>query len=254
MKKISNEFIINQYQSGIESYSRFTVEIGLWESEKYVFEKYLKKSDNILDLGCGTGRTTFPLRKLGYEKIIGIDLTPEMIERAKELNEFYRTNLNFKIGDAGNLNFSNSSFDSVIFSFNGLMSIPGATNRKQALNEINRVLQEKGLLIFTTHDRNKEDKFLEFWKIEKEKWDSGKQNSELYEYGDLITNSKNENGKIFIHIPDEEEIFNLMNTGGFEVIETFYRSDKFQENEKVKEKSGECRFWITRKKTAHNNE
>ena len=51
-----------------------------------------------------------------------------------------------------------------------------------------------------------------------------------------------------------EKIFNLMNIGGFEVVETFYRSDKFHENEKVKEKSGECRFWITRKKTVHNNE
>lgn len=39
MQKIESEFIMNQYRSGIESYSDFTKEVGLWESEKFGTER-----------------------------------------------------------------------------------------------------------------------------------------------------------------------------------------------------------------------
>jgi ubiquinone/menaquinone biosynthesis C-methylase UbiE len=248
-KRIETEFIINQYRSGIKNYSDFTKEVGLWISEKYVFEKYLKQSYQILDLGCGTGRTTIPLFMQWFENIIGIDLTPEMIFEAIKLNSFFGVNIDFRIGDACNLDFRDSKFDAVIFSFNGLMSIPKQSNRNLALKEINRVLKESGIFIFTPHDRDKENQFLEFWSEERERWNLGKQNSRLYEFGDILAKSKNESRDIFIHIPDKDEIINWVHKNGFEIIETFYRSDEFEESELVKSKSGECRFWIIKKKS-----
>ncbi len=248
MNKLTTDFVIHQYQSGIESYSKFTTEVGLWASEQYVFEKYLKKTDKILDIGCGTGRTTFHLFRLGYEQITGVDFTPEMIAEATALNENYQLNITFKEGDARNLEYKDQEFDSVIFSFNGMMSIPNSTQRKKALNEINRVLKGAGMFIFTTHDREKDANYFDFWKEQKQIWSEGRQDPKLYEFGDIITDSKNEERQIYIHIPNQEEINNFLQEGGFEVIETFYRNDKFEESEKVKEKSGECRFWVVRKR------
>lgn len=248
MKKLSTDFIIQQYQSGVENYTKFTTEVGLWASEKYVFDKYLNKQDKILDLGCGTGRTTFHLYQSGYHQIIGVDLTPEMIAKAIELNKYFQVNILFKIGDARNLEFNNQHFDAAIFSFNGIMSIPNSKERRRALKEINRVIKKNSIFIFTTHDRDKDENYFEFWKEQKKIWDDGKQDSQLYEFGDLITTSKNEERSIYIHIPNKEEVEKFINEGGFEVLETFYRNDQFQETEKVKDKSGECRFWVTRKK------
>jgi len=247
MEKIDQGFILDQYRSGIQSYTDFTRDVGLWKSEQYVFEKYLKTSDQILDLGCGTGRTTFPLYQLGYEKIRGVDLTPEMIESANTLNTYFGLNIDFQVGDATNLTLEDEHFDAVFFSFNGMMSIPSQVNRDQALQEIHRVLRKDGIFIFTTHDREKDEKYLEFWKEEKIRWESGIQNVRLYEYGDLITDSKNENSEIFIHIPDKAEVESWLSNHGFKVLETFYRSDCFEENEAVKAKSGECRFWVAKK-------
>lgn len=248
MQKIESEFIKNQYRSGLESYISLTKEIGLWDSEKYVFRKYLNPKDKILDVGCGTGRTTFPLNNLGYTDIIGIDLTPEMIEIAKGLNVHFNSEIEFKVGDATKLEFLDCTFDVAIFSFNGLMSIPNSTNRNKALNEINRVLKKAGKFIFTTHDREREEQYFDFWKEEKQKWDSGNQNPMLFEFGDLITKSKNESREIFIHIPNQDEVNKLLEKNGFELIETFYRDDEFEESEQIKSKSGACRFWITKKK------
>ena len=247
MEKIASSFIKNQYRSGVDSYSDFTKEVGLWESEKYVFNKYLKLSDRILDLGCGTGRTTFPLFQLGYKKMIGIDLTPEMINEAKELGNYFDAKIDFRVGDARNLDFKDSNFDSVIFSFNGLMSIPNQLNRDSAIKEIGRVIKDSGIFIFTTHDREKEEQFLEFWQEEEDRWKLGKQNLKLHDYGDVITKSKNESREIFIHIPNQDEIISWLNKNGFEIMETFYRNEKFEENEKIKSKSGECRFWVAKR-------
>ncbi|NRB48130.1 MAG: class I SAM-dependent methyltransferase [Saprospiraceae bacterium] len=247
MKKIQEDFVIAQYQSGIENYAAFTREVGLWASEEHVFHKYLKASDHILDLGCGTGRTTFSLFDLGYTSIIGVDLTPEMIAAAEQIKAERDSNLTFQVGNAKALSFANAVFDVVIFSFNGLMSIPDSAERFKAVQEIYRVLKEDGLFIFTTHDREQDENYFNFWREEKARWEKGVQSQELYEFGDIIATSKNEERPIFIHIPNQKEVQDFLERGGFSILETFYRNEKFEESVQVKEKSGECRFWVARK-------
>jgi ubiquinone/menaquinone biosynthesis C-methylase UbiE len=153
----------------------------------------------------------------------------------------------FQVQDATKLEFGIAEFDTVFFSFNGLMTIPNHNNRVKAVQEVNRVLKKGGLFIFTTHDREQEEQFVEFWKTEKTKWEKGLQNQTLYEFGDIITSSKNETQDIYLHVPNKKEVTSLLEIEGFVVEETFYRNEKFQENENVLKQSGECRFWITRK-------
>jgi len=246
MEKGIEKYIKNTYKSAIDKYKKATHHIGLWNSEEYVIDKYFNKNESILDLGCGTGRTTFALYKRGYTKITGLDLSEEMLDVARKIRDKMKLEIDFIQGNVLELPFSDNQFDNALFSFNGLMQIPKRTNRVKALKEIKRVLKPDGIFIFTTHDRNRGEEFKEFWQKEKKKWEKGIQDKRLFEYGDRITSTKNNNSELFIHLPTCKEVVNTLKKSGFTLIEDFFRSDKFEEPKAVKDFSGECQFWIVK--------
>jgi arsenite methyltransferase len=77
---------------------------------------HLVKGMRILDLGCGTGIGTIDIatRLGGTGKVIGLDLSEKMIERAnRKLNGFTYNNVEFKIGSGSSLDYDNY-FDYVL--------------------------------------------------------------------------------------------------------------------------------------------
>ncbi|TDO69922.1 hypothetical protein DFR79_1602 [Halanaerobium saccharolyticum] len=80
MQKITKNFVKKSFEKATENYSNAIENIGLWESEKYVINKYFDKDKSILDVGCGAGRTTFNLYEMGYKNIIG-ELAPLILDK-----------------------------------------------------------------------------------------------------------------------------------------------------------------------------
>ncbi len=247
MEKVTKDFVKESFERAVSNYSNATRNIGLWKSEEYIFDKYFEKDRSILDIGCGTGRTTFGLYKRGYDHIVGLDLSPSMVEEARKISEENGVDIKFIVGDATDLKFEDGSFDYALFSFNGIMQIPQKKNRIKALSEIRRVLKEGGIFIFTTHDRENNQKYKEVWREEERIWKAGEQDERLYEYGDKIIESEDENRDLFIHFPDREEVLESLSKANLELIEDFYRADLFDENQEVKDFSTECRFWVVKR-------
>ena len=219
---------------------------GLWQSEKYVFEKFVAKDASVLDVGCGTGRTTFGLFDLGYKNILGVDITKKYVKIAKRIAKKDGKQIPFEVGNVLALAFEDETFNAVLFSYNGLMTIPGAQNRKRAVSEIARVLKPNGVFVFTTHDREKDDRHLDFWKEEKLRWENGEQDQKLVEFGDKIVEHAGD--EVFLHFPTYKEVCALVESVGFEVAYSKMRWDVCATPEKERETFGECRFFVARKK------
>ena len=231
----------------VESYARATTVVGLWESERIIFSKVLRKDDRILDLGTGTGRIAIALYKAGYVRITGVDYSRKMIREARRLAHSLRCEIPFLVGDARSLPFPDEHFNSVIFGFNGLMHVPGREKRVRVMGEILRVLKRGGAFVFTTHDRNSR-RHRGFWRQERIRWRRGAQNRELDDFGDRCEEVRE--GVHFIHVPSAEETRLDLKASGFKVEADCLRSQIANESLVVRAFSDECRFWIARRPTA----
>ncbi|MCX8122893.1 MAG: arsenite methyltransferase [Spirochaetes bacterium] len=106
----------------------------------------LKEGEVVLDLGSGAGIDCFlASRKVGSTgKVIGIDMTPEMIALAKEnAQKLNITNVEFILGDIEDLPVENDSID-VILS-NCVINL--APDKEKVFNEAYRVLKNHGRLV-----------------------------------------------------------------------------------------------------------
>lgn len=112
-------------EASAENYKRYLERINLYKSFGYDVEDerrfLLQKAEplygDILEIGTGKGYLAIVLAKEGYD-FTSVDISEEEQEFAR-LNLKYlglEKKVNFKIGDAGNLNFADKSFDIIISS------------------------------------------------------------------------------------------------------------------------------------------
>lgn len=106
----------------------------------------LKKGETVLDLGSGAGFDCFlAAERVGPEgKVIGVDMTPEMLEKARENSRKDGiTNTEFRLGEIENLPVADSSVDIVIS--NCVINL--STEKEKVFSEVLRVLKPGGRLM-----------------------------------------------------------------------------------------------------------
>jgi len=244
---IMNKAEVRSYYSQeevVEHYARASVEVGLWVSEEKIFRKLFSPEDSILELGCGTGRIAIGLFELGYRKVFSTDYSRKMVSRAKSLVQLLNYPVDFGLQDATDLDFADNVFDGAIFGFNGLMQIPGSASRRKAMGEVFRVLRPGSWFVFTAHDRTASEN-PKFWKAETRRWQQGKQDPDLEEFGDRVGDTPW--GDMYIHVPDGNTIRAELKKAGFRVEVDVLRSQIADEPSIVREFSDECRFWVAQK-------
>jgi ubiquinone/menaquinone biosynthesis C-methylase UbiE len=235
--------------ANLAHYGEAVDKVGLWKSEQIMFEKYINKSDKVLDLGCGTGRTTINLHRLGYENIVGLDLSETFISFAKDYSAKHGLDINFMQGDGRNLPFEDNSFDAVFFSFNGLMCIPEQKNRDAVLVEVYRVLKPGGKFIFTAHSRDEKGNYAEFWAEQRQAWANGTQDTRLEKFGDRPFSRENSDGEEnIVHVASQDELKEFIGRTDFKILEYAMRPDIAEEDEIVQDfSSNSTTFWVLEK-------
>lgn len=105
----------------------------------------LKEGDTVIDLGSGAGNDAFVARAIVGEKgkVIGLDFTDAMIEKARVNNDKLGfNNVEFRLGDIEKMPVSENTAD-VIISNCVLNLVP---DKKKAFSEIYRVMKQGGHL------------------------------------------------------------------------------------------------------------
>jgi arsenite methyltransferase len=106
----------------------------------------LKEGERVLDLGSGAGFDCFlASKRVGKSgKVIGVDMTPEMLEKARSnAKKGKYANVEFRLGEIENLPVANNSVDVIIS--NCVINL--APNKKRVFEEAFRVLAPKGRLM-----------------------------------------------------------------------------------------------------------
>ena len=121
-------------------------ELGNEMGEKWLREINVhlpeRKSLTILDVGTGTGFFAVLLAQQGH-RVEGIDLTPAMLEEARNLSAQRNLDITFREMDAQNLSYGDESFD-VVISRNLTWTLP---DPERAYAEWFRVLKPGGVLL-----------------------------------------------------------------------------------------------------------
>ena len=103
----------------------------------------IKKGDYVVDLGSGAGNDCFVARAETGEsgKVVGIDFTPEMIEKARNnADKLGFNNVEFRLGDIENIPLMRNVADVVVS--NCVMNL--VPNKPKAFAEVQRILKPTG--------------------------------------------------------------------------------------------------------------
>src|SRR6266550_7228051 len=99
----------------------------------------------VLDVACGTGVVAITAARIGAN-VTGLDLTPELLERARENSGVAEVDVDWHEGDVEALPFPDGAFDVVLSQFGHMF----APRPEVAIREMLRVLKPSGTIAFST--------------------------------------------------------------------------------------------------------
>ncbi|MCX6703173.1 MAG: class I SAM-dependent methyltransferase [Candidatus Zambryskibacteria bacterium] len=121
----------------------------------FLFDRISKGEKRILDIACGTGKSTEPLVR-GDTKVFGCDHDPLMIAEAEKQAELKKLDIEYKVADVESLPYEDAVFDVVTVG----TAFHWFVNEK-SVAEIKRVLKPNGILFtfwtLTVKDTPEED-------------------------------------------------------------------------------------------------
>ncbi len=141
--------IISCYDQTAARYAeQFSDELTRKPMDRVVLRAFCRhhmQSGLMIDLGCGPGQTTAFLRACGKSDIVGIDISPMMIDEARARHP----EVDFQTGDMRHMAFEEQSIGSAVAMY-AIVHFE-ADDLRAAFQEVARVLQRGGQFLLSFH-------------------------------------------------------------------------------------------------------
>ncbi len=134
---------ISENYDGLNRVISFGIDIK-WRKRVVAILK-MKKPEILLDIATGTGDLAINLVQTGARKIVGLDISPGMLEvgKRKVLEKHMEKTIEMIEGDSENLPFEDNMFDAVTVAF----GVRNFETLEKGLSEIHRVLKPTGTIV-----------------------------------------------------------------------------------------------------------
>jgi len=202
---------------------------GLTPFEAALIRDAFTPGQRILDVGCGGGRETVPLARLGL-RVVAMDLIPAMVEAARSYAARQGVSVQTLVGDLVSLPFGDQSFDGVVMLGQVISFVPGRATRVAALRLLQGILRPGALLIMSTHNWRCHWKFWLYfawvnrWRrlLRRLGRDSGLGD---YDRWSPRINRVGSGRPVFFHMYDLEEAVADLRAAGFEIVQARARAE-----------------------------
>ncbi len=134
---------ISKNYDGLNRIISFGIDIKWRKRVVNILKK--KAPKNVLDIATGTGDLAINLMETGAEQIVGLDISPGMLEvgKKKVLDKKMGDTIKMVVGDSEKLAYDDHSFDAVTVAF----GVRNFETLEKGLAEIYRVLDKNGTLV-----------------------------------------------------------------------------------------------------------
>jgi SAM-dependent methyltransferase len=138
---LSTDLTQRDYWDAAASTKAFTHPLDLT-----LLAQHIAPDATILDYGCGQGRLCGELQKAGYAKVVGVDFSEAMVQRARQS----WPGMAFAVLDASGRNMPAECVDCVLL-FAVLTCIPDDASQRAVVDQLERVLKPGGIVYISDY-------------------------------------------------------------------------------------------------------
>jgi len=127
-----------------------------------IIELFEYKLDEVIDIGCGTGKN-LPILASYADKVIGLDSSPTMLQLTDHLCKINNIKYELKLGDVQKIPFNTESIQGAFIN----MVLHHISEPLIVIKEISRILKVNGILLLIEllahKDEKMRDKYADLW-------------------------------------------------------------------------------------------